>query len=253
MNTLSTKQHLKNDLGVKGYCFRGYPDNEMVAAKVRECGVEAIDLSRAQLDFKDPSRHEPAIAAYRAAGVRIIGIGVVGFNADEAGETQYFEFCRKAGCSTISCTFQPETFEPSLAYVQRLCDRYGMKAAIHNHGGRHWLGNSEILAYVLKKSGPQLGICLDTAWCLQAGENPLDWLEKFSDRIYAVHYKDFLFEPNGNFRDVIIGQGGLDLKALVDRLQSINFNGPAVIEYEGDVDNPVPALRQCVDEMRRSL
>lgn len=245
--------NLKTDLGVKGFCFRGYPDNSTVAAKVKECGVDCIDLSRCQLDFKDPALHDPAIAAYRSVGVRIVGIGVLKFDDDQAGETQNFEFCKKAGCATVSCTFAPETIEASLAYVQKLCDRYGMRAAIHNHGGKDWLGNSQILTHLLKKSSPQIGLCLDTAWCFQAGENPMQWLEKFSDRIYAVHYKDFLFEPRGGHRDVIIGQGCLDLKAFIQGLKNINFDGPAVIEYEGDVENPVPALQQCVQEMRKLL
>ena len=245
--------NLKSDLGVKGYCFRGYPDNTTVAAKVKESGVSCIDLSRAQLDFKDVRLHEPAIEAYRSAEIRIVGIGVVPFDADEAGETQYFEFCGKAGCRTISCTFAPETMEQSLPYVQKLCQRYDMRAAIHNHGGTDWLGNSRILSYILKKTDSQVGICLDTAWCFQAGENPMHWLEKFSNRIYAIHYKDFLFGPKGDHRDVIIGTGCLDLKSFIQEIKSINFDGPAVIEYEGDVENPVPALKQCVHEMNNYL
>jgi sugar phosphate isomerase/epimerase len=245
--------NLKSDLGVKGYCFRGDPNNATVAAKVKECGVNRIDLSRAQLDFKDARLHEPAIDAYRSAGIKIVGIGVVPFDADEAGETQYFEFCRKAECRTISCTFAPESLEQSLAYVQNLCKRYDMRAAIHNHGGGDWLGNSRMLSYILKKTDPQVGICLDTAWCFQAGENPLQWLEKFSDRIYAIHYKDFLFESRGEHRDVIIGKGCLDLKAFIQGIKAIDFDGPAVIEYEGDVENPVPALKQCVQEMLEYL
>jgi sugar phosphate isomerase/epimerase len=245
--------NLKKDLGVKGYCFRGYPDNPTVAAKVRECGVDCIDLSRSQLDFKNATLHEPAIEAYRSAGIRIGGIGVVPFDTDQVGETQYFEFCKKAGCRTISCTFAPETLDMSLAYVQRLCEQYDMRVAIHNHGGRDWLGNSRMLAHVLKKCGPRIGLCVDTAWCFHAGENPVQWLEKFSGQIYAIHYKDFLFGPKGNNYDVIVGKGCLDLKVFIQGLKAINFDGPAVIEYEGDVENPVPALQQCVHEMLNYL
>jgi sugar phosphate isomerase/epimerase len=241
--------NLKENLGVKGYCFRGYPENATVAAKVKECGLDRIDLSGCQLDFKDAAQHQPAIDAYQEASVHIIGIGVVTFAGDEAGETQYFEFGRKAGCNTISCNFAPDSMDESLAYVERLCSRYDMRAAIHNHGGKHWLGNSTMLAHYLKKSSSRIGLCIDTAWCIQAGEDPVRWLEQFSGRVHAVHYKDFVFEPNGQVRDTIVGQGALNLKAFVQGLKAINFDGPAVVEYEGDVENPVPALQKCVQAM----
>ena len=65
-----------------------------------------------------------------------------------------------------------------------------------------------------------------------------------------AHYKDFTFNPNGEWNDVIVGEGALDLPGLVDALQENGFNGVALLEYEGDVENPVPALTKCVSRMR---
>ena len=45
----------------------------------------------------------------------------------------------------------------------------------------------------------------------------------------------------------MIGTGILDLPGLVAALTDTGFQGPAILEYEGDVDNPVPVLRECVD------
>ncbi len=241
---------MNETLCVKGFCFRAFPDNAVVAQMVKECGLDRIDLSGPQLDFRNPSLHAPAIRAYADAGVTIVGIGVVGLTGG-ADDEELFRFCRAAGCKTISINGEPETFFEALKQAEAWAVEYDMRLAIHNHGGSHWLGNSQMLRHVLSRCGERVGICLDTAWCLQAGENPINWLDTFAGRIHAVHFKDFVFDERGGHRDVVIGDGALELPAFVKGLRSGGFDGPAVIEYEGDVNAPVPALRQCVARMRQ--
>jgi len=40
------------------------------------------------------------------------------------------------------------------------------------------------------------------------------------------------------------------LPAFVAALEETGFDGMAVIEYEADPENPVPALTDCVNQMR---
>lgn len=237
------------ELSVKGYCFRAFKDNHAVARMVRECGLDRIDLSGVQLNFKEPSQHQPAIDAFQDAGVKIVGIGALALTGEDADE-EYFRFCRNAGCATISVTGKPETFVDALRRSENWAEAYGMRLAIHNHGGKHWLGSSEMLRYVLGRTGPRVGLCLDTAWCLQAGEDPLAWAKEFAGRIFAVHFKDFTFDAKGHHRDVVVGEGALDLPGFVKALEAGAFDGPAIIEYEADSENPVPALAECVRRMR---
>ena len=79
---------------------------------------------------------------------------------------------------------------------------------------------------------------------------PVKWTEDFAGQIYGVHYKDFVFDPNGQWHDTVVGEGTLDLPAFVAGLEKSGFDGMAVIEYEADVENPVPALTRCVETMR---
>lgn len=240
------------ELSVKGFCFRGFPENRIVAQMVKACGLDRIDLSGVQMDFRKPEQHDPVARIYEEAGVKIVGIGatpLMGLDADE----ELFRFCRRAGCSTISISGEPETFFEALKRMEAWAEAYDMRLAIHNHGGRHWLGSGQMLKYILSRSGPRVGLCIDTAWCLQAGENPLEWLDRFAGRVYAVHFKDFRFTPQGAFSDVIVGEGGLDLAGFVRKLRDADFNGPAVVEYEADVENPVPALSACVRRMREVI
>ena len=59
--------------------------------------------------------------------------------------------------------------------------------------------------------------------------------------------------PLGHFTCRVVGTGNLELKAFVDELEKGGFDGMAVIEYEADPENPVPALKECVENMRRTV
>ena len=147
------------ELGVKGFCFRAFPDNAVVANMVKSCGLDRIDLSGPQLDFRNPSLHAPAIRAYAEAGVKIVGIGVVGLSGGVDDE-ELFCFCRSAGCRTISINGEPGTFYEALKQAEAWAGKYDMRLAIHNHGGNHWLGNSQMLRHVLSRCGERVGIRL---------------------------------------------------------------------------------------------
>lgn len=235
-------------LGVKSYSFRHIKENSAVAAAVKQCAVNGIDLSACHVDYDDPVQQERVIAAYRDAGVTISGIGVVTLKNDEAFNRRFFDFARRAGCTLVSCSLDIDAYEDTLRNVRVLCDGYGMRIAIHNHGGKHWLGNSTMLDYLFRRTGPEVGLCLDTAWCIQAGESPLTWVERFGDRLYGLHLKDFTFAPDGSPHDTVVGDGALDLPAFLKALRTAPALESVVVEYEGD--DAVGMTGRCVDAIR---
>lgn len=238
------------DFGVQSFCFRHFKDNKEVAARVKEIGLSSIEVCAVHVNFNNPDEWDDAIAAYRDAGVEILSIGVQNFTGDEAKERQWFEFAKKAGAQYISAHFKVDSFQEAVPIAEKLCEEFDIKIAIHCHGGYSFGGSFDVLSHILSISGPRIGVCLDTAWCMQAHGNPVKWARDFGDRLHGLHYKDFVFDRSGQWEDVIVGEGNLDLPALVEALEDINFSGYSVIEYEADVEAPVPALSKCVASMR---
>jgi sugar phosphate isomerase/epimerase len=113
---------------------------------------------------------------------------------------------------------------------------------IHNHGGPHWLGCARTLQWVFDQTSERIGLCLDTAWALDSREDPVAMAERFGSRLHGVHIKDFVFDRARQPEDVIVGTGNLDLPGLLKTMDAVGFSGAVVLEYEGDVENPVPAL-----------
>lgn len=241
------------DFGVQSYCFRHFKDNADVAAKVKEIGLDKIEICAVHADFNDPTAFEQVVKTYRDAGVQIVSLGVQTFTGDEAVERNWFECAKRAGAKYISAHFKIDTFTTAVPVAARLAEEYDMHIAIHCHGGYMFGGSPDVIKHLLALGGERIGLCIDTAWCMQIGPalgNPVQWVKDFAGQLYGVHYKDFTFDKNAQWQDVIVGTGTLDLPAFVAALNEANFAGFAVIEYEADVENPVPALSQCVNQMR---
>jgi sugar phosphate isomerase/epimerase len=243
------------DFGVQSFCFRNFKDNAEVARMVRDLGLDKIEICAVHADFNDVEGWKKTVETYAREGVEIVSIGVQTFNGEDS-ERDWFECAKAAGAKYISAHFKVGTFQQAVPATVKLCEEYGVKLGIHCHGGYMFGGSPDVIEHLMALGGPAIGLNLDTAWCMQIGPrrgDPVEWVRKFADRLYGLHYKDFTFAPDGSWTDVVVGTGNLDLPALVAAVDEVGFDGYAVIEYEGDVENPVPALAKCVEAMRSTM
>lgn len=241
------------DFGVQSYCFRNFKDNQEVAQLVKKIGVSSIELCGVHANFEDPTGFRDIVKIYRDAGVDIVSIGVQTFSG-EAKERKWFECAAAAGARHISAHFRIDSFQTAVPATAKLAEEYGMRIGIHCHGGYMFGGSPDVIRHLLDLGGERIGVNIDTAWCMQIGPHhgkPSQWVrERFAGRVYGVHYKDFVFDRNGQWNDVVVGTGNLDLPDFVKALEETGFDGMAVIEYEANPENPVPALTECVRKMR---
>ena len=230
-------------LGIQSYCFRKFlPLPELMGA-LDEAGLSYVEIWPRHLSY-EVGRFEQveALAALKSRNITVDSYGQVRFTDDEASARGVFEFAKLAGIKAITSDVDPD----AVGMLEGLTEEYGINLAIHNHGRKHRYGRFDQLQPIFGRTSKRFGLCLDTAWFLDAGCEPLEAIDRFEDRIYGVHLKDFVFDEQGNHEDVIIGTGGLDMPGLMKKLENIGFNGYLSIEYEGDADNPVPAVKECV-------
>jgi sugar phosphate isomerase/epimerase len=234
-------------LGIQSYTFRAFKQLEQLTDAVGRAGLSYVEIWPGHLSYElSEEEQEAALSHIKDAGLTIDGYGAVDFNEDEQQSRRILSFAKRAGLRTLTLVgTAPDVF----ASLTKLCDEYDINVALHNHGKRIRWGTSETLNEAFAVASPRIGLCLDTAWCIDAGENPVEWLELFGNRLYGVHLKDFAYD-NGGRRDVIVGRGGLDLPAFMRRLEQLGFDGYMSVEYEGDVDDPLPSAIECVNEIK---
>ncbi len=125
-------------------------------------------------------------------------------------------------------------------------DTYGMRTVFHHHCAGYVETPKEV-AKLMKLTDPSLlGLCLDMGHYAFGGGNPVEALEKYYDRIWHVHFKDF--DPlvgkkaqemgYGYFKSVEegvfceLGKGSVDFQSIVDILNKKGFEGWIVVEQD---------------------
>lgn len=238
-------------VGVQTWCFRKFRDGQEIPP-IKECGFSSVELSGIHAAVADDAAGDEVIRRYASAGLKILGMGVQGLTGDREAMEKSFRFVKRAGAKFMSVDIRAE-IDDCLPLAEDLAEEYDVRMALHNHGRKHAWGSVRMIEQVFKRSGPRMGLCLDTAWALDSGEDPVALAERFGDRLYGVHVKDFVFDRAGRPSDVVPGTGNLDLRRLWASLRKVNFQGFTVLEYEGDVDNPLPAVKLCVTAIQESL
>lgn len=245
---------VSTQLGVQSWCFREFKPLPDLIAQIKGIGLARTELCGVHADFNNEAGFDAVADTFKKAGVQVTSIGVQYFNNNPTAEENWFKLAKKLGCSMISTSFCSTHGIDQIPGIIKLADKYDLKLGIHNHGGYDWLGSNQILDYVFNKFPSRLGLCLDTAWCLQAGEDPIKTAEKFAGRLYGVHIKDFTFLPTGKGEDVIVGTGNLKLAELMKIVQANADHCKCVtLEYERDVQNPGPKLKECVEAVRNAV
>jgi sugar phosphate isomerase/epimerase len=86
----------------------------------------------------------------------------------------------------------------------------------HNHDREFDdVGRETALARFLDHS-EGVGVELDVGWALVGGTDPVEFIERYGDRIDVLHMKDMDVDagPRGDYRE--LGEGDVDLQAVTD-------------------------------------
>lgn len=162
-----------------------------------------------------------------------------------AFHTRHAEFLQKAGGFYLQVIDKrPQGREVTSADCKRLgkllttlgrrIADLGVSLGYHNHMGsrsEHPMG----LDWIMDAVDPRYArLELDIAHYAEGGGNPAEAIGKFADRLLFLHIKDLehIRNPKDPFRFVELGRGYINLPAVFQALQKVNFRGWAVVELD---------------------
>ena len=238
-------------MGIQSWCLREFSSIEVLIDSIHKLGLAHVELApnpHLPLDSTD-EQLEALLKRFQDEGITIDSFGVVKMENDEPACRRIFEIAGILGVLAIGARPQPD----SLPLLDRLTEEYGIPITIHNHGlGDELYATGEMIRSHLSGTSSRIGLCVDTGHFNTVQVDPIKIIEEFSERIHGVHVKDLVQSADGEWRDAIVGRGDLDLPALVAKLKDIGFNGVFSLEYESDPSNPMPAMRECLAEIRKA-
>lgn len=240
-------------LGVQAFSFRHFTLYEAIGL-TRALGlnyVESYPGQRLRPDSDVTISHElsdedrQALLAYLdEMDMTLAAYGVVGLSANEDETRPIFEFADAMGIEILSANPHPD----ALDLVESLAEEFGVYVAIHNHGpGARYDSVDDVLNAVEGRNA-YLGACVDTGHFIRSEEPPHEAVERLGERVHSLHLKDWTFGGP----ETAVGEGDMDLEALAAALEAVGFEGPIMLEYELDPENPGPGMARGVANWREA-
>ncbi len=139
--------------------------------------------------------------------------------------------------------------EPSFdAYemLDKLCQEYQIKLAIHGHAKPNPNWNPEVLMSHLQGRSPWMGLCCDTGHWVRSGLDPVEMLKKVQGRIVSFHLKDVAAADGAEIQCVPFGTGKGNIEGILGEARRQDFRGVFAIEYEPCTPENFARVAECI-------
>ena len=234
-------------MGFQSYSLRHFVPIQDFLGQAKRLNLPFVELWRGHLP---PDAGEEEIVRFRdrlrQAGITVNAFGVERFTDEHEKNEAVFRLARTFGVSVLTANPSKRAF----ASLEKLVDQYDIRIAIHNHGpeDERWR-RPEWIMEAVDGLDPRIGACADLGHFIRAGVDPVTALEILGSRVLGVHLKDFDAEEN----DVVLGRGRLDVVRTFETFRKLGFPGPVSLEFEGDKEDPVPAMLECLDVVAEAI
>ena len=139
------------------------------------------------------------------------------------------DYLKTIGAQYMICPYvapedrtSPEGWESLFAFLKETGDevrKQGLIFAYHNHDFEFHMhvGDDFVFDAMYKAAPPEsLQVELDVCWVQYAGQDPLSCIQKYAGRLPLLHLKDFDRDEKGGIRTLELGQGLVDLPAVIE-------------------------------------
>ena len=126
----------------------------------------------------------------------------------------------------------------------------GLKVGYHNHDAE-WkqLEGERPIEILAANTKPSIMLQLDVGTCLEAGADPVAWINANPGRIRSIHCKDWSPDPNIAYK-TLFGEGKADWKAIFQAAESVGGVEYYLIEQEGSRYPELETAQRCLTAFR---
>jgi len=240
-------------LGIEAYTFK---DNTLFETieKVDELGLAymgGLNVQNVSADIPKKFDHhltDEEIQAVRSKlamhGITMLTHFVFDIPGDEVECRRIFEFGRKMGIET----FISEPRVEDLDTIEKFCEEYDIKLALHNHGSRlsPAYRHPEKIVELCEGRSPLIGAACDFGYWAREGIQPLEAIKTLGDRVITLQMHD-QSQLDADGHDVPWGMGAVKLDLVLEHLEKRNIT-PVMfgLEYSRNWGHSWLEIRQSI-------
>lgn len=119
---------------------------------------------------------------------------------------------------------------PAIAELAERIAPLGVQIALHNHIPEVLNDAAELEAILAATPAAQVGLNVDTEWCVQASVDPIAFLKRFAPRVKHMHIRN----SENKVWTEHLGEGDIDQPAIAQALREIGYSGWLMLEDAWD-------------------
>ncbi len=127
----------------------------------------------------------------------------------------------------------------------------GMRAGFHNHQTEFVpIEGRRPIEVIAANTDKDVVLQLDVGTCLEAGSDPVAWINRNPGRITSIHCKEWSPEPAKGYK-VLIGEGVARWKEIVQAAEKAGGTEYYLIEQEGSAYPELETAERCLAIFRQ--
>lgn len=127
----------------------------------------------------------------------------------------------------------------------------GLRAGYHNHLAEFKPVDGKLpMEVIAAHTSKDVMLQFDTGPCLEAGVDPVAWIEKNPGRIGSMHVKDWAPGPDKGY-NVLLGEGVGPWKKIFQAAEKTGGIEYYLIEQEGSAYSPMETVERCLAAFRK--
>ena len=236
-----------------------------VVREAGEVGIKGLETNWKNVEryFESPEVFRPRL---EDAGLTFIGAhyGSRLFDPGTRDETladmkRIAPFVSAVGGSYVVCSGHapknsPITQDTWARMAERLnefgdiCVAAGVTTTYHNHW---WEPENDGIGKLVELTDPgRVGFAFDTGHCARAGRDAAQTIRELGDRLAFVHLADYSPDAENAGLRPILGEGLLDIDAVVDALREVKPDCWVVLEEDTKQGSAREHVPKCVEVLR---
>lgn len=126
----------------------------------------------------------------------------------------------------------------------------------HNHATEFKpIGGAKPIEVLAKETAKDVVLQLDVGTCIEAGTDPVAWINANPGRIKSLHMKDWkagMPNPHDGYR-VLLGEGNADWKKIVNACIKTGGVEHLLVEQEGSAFSELETAEKCLANFRKLM
>lgn len=126
----------------------------------------------------------------------------------------------------------------------------------HNHALEFKpIGNVKPIEVLAKETMKDVVLQLDVGTCIEAGTDPVAWIQANPGRIKSLHMKDWksgMEKPHDGYK-VLLGEGSADWKAIVKECMKTGGVEHLLVEQEGSAFSELETAEKCLVNFKKLM